>query len=75
MWLLNDGYRTHRVCFRPTGYTSPEQPEVVDHIDMATFNGGTSIYSTYTFLYNDSDRLGNNFHEVRLTGFGTKIED
>lgn len=67
VWAISDGYRTHRVCFVPTGYSSPEQTEVVDHIDLAGFGG----ISTYKFLYNDSDQYGNGFHEVRLAGYGT----
>jgi RHS repeat-associated protein len=67
VWAISDGYRTHKVCFVPTGYSSPEQTEVVDHIDLAGFGG----VSTYKFLYNDSDQYGNGFHEVRLAGYGT----
>jgi RHS repeat-associated protein len=68
VWVIADGYRTHRVCFRPTGYPYPEQTEVVDHIDLAAAGAATA---TYRFFYNDSDTTG--FHEIRMTGRGTKI--
>ena len=71
VWLIQDGYRTHRVCFRPTGYPYPEPTQVVDHIDLAAPGGGTA---TYRFLYNDSDAGGNGFHEIRFTGRGTQIK-
>ncbi len=70
VWAITDGFRSHRVCFRSTGYSYPdEQAEVVDHIDVASF-GGTS---TYQFLYNDEDQRGGGFHEIRLSGYGTRI--
>jgi RHS repeat-associated protein len=70
VWVIADGYRTHRVCFRPTGYPYPEQTQVLDHIDLAAAGGATA---TYRFLYNDTDAHGNGFHEIRMTGRGTQI--
>jgi RHS repeat-associated protein len=56
-WILSDGHRTHRVYFRtdlaPFG-------QVVDHIDLAAFNGTTA---TYTFRYSNDDGT-----PVTLTG-------
>ena len=70
VWQISDGYRTHKVCFRSTGFASPEQTEVVDHIDLAAF--GTGNVATYKFLYN-TDVNGNGFQDVQLTGTGTMV--
>jgi RHS repeat-associated protein len=69
VWQISDGYRTHKVCFKPTTYTAPEQTEVIDYIDVAEFG----VTSTYKFLYNDTDVNGDGFHTINLTGYGTKI--
>jgi RHS repeat-associated protein len=69
-WQISDGYRTHKVCLVPTGYASPEQTQVIDHIDLAAF-GTNAPPATYKFFYNDADTTG--FHPINLVGTGTKI--
>ncbi len=77
VWLIGDGFRTHKVCFRPTGLASPEQTEVVDHIDLAAFgtnpaNPALGNVATYRFLYN-TDVNGQGFQDLQLTGTGTEV--
>jgi RHS repeat-associated protein len=56
-WIITDGHRTHRVYFRTD--LAPFTP-IVDHIDLAAFNGTTA---TYTFRYSNDDGT-----PVTLTG-------
>jgi RHS repeat-associated protein len=69
-WTISDGFRTHFVHFRLTGYAWPLQRAVVDSIQLAKFGGG---FATYRFLYNGEDELGNGFQNVAMTGFGTQL--